>query len=332
MNVTVIGGGSWGTALARILGDNFHHVIIYDTDLNVIEEINKYHTNQSKLLDGKLPLNVNATTNLEEAINYSNIIVLAVPTKVIRAVLQQINLVINHKSLFINASKGLEPNTFYRVSEIVYQEIKAEMITGFVALTGPSHAEEVIKQMLTTICAVSNVKENAKLVQKLFNNSSYFRVYTCYDLIGAELCGALKNVYAIAAGMLEGIGLGDNARAGLISRSLVELRRIVISFGAQEETIYGLTGIGDLIVTTTSHHSRNFQAGYKLATGSDLNETISSMTMVVEGVRSAIAFYQYAREKNIETPIIDAVYNVIYNKMNVKQVISDLMMRDLKDE
>ncbi len=332
MKVTVIGGGSWGTALARILGDNHHDVIIYDTDLSIVEEINTLHTNKTKLPDGMLPLNVNATASLREATEYSEIIVLAVPTKVIRDVLKQINLVISHQSLFVNASKGLEPNTFYRVSEIVYQEVKNDMISGFVALTGPSHAEEVIKQMLTTICAVSTCKDNAKLVQQLFNNSSYFRVYTSYDLKGAELCGALKNVYAIASGMLEGIGLGDNARAGLISRALVELRRIIVSFGAQEETIYGLTGIGDLVVTTTSHHSRNFQAGYKLATGNNLTETINSMTMVVEGVRSTIAFYQYARANNLETPIIDAVYNVIYNKMNVKQVISDLMMRTLKDE
>ncbi len=332
MKVTVIGGGSWGTALARILGDNHHNVIIYDTDKAIIEEINTLHTNKNKLPDGILPNNVTATFNLKKAINYGNIIVLAVPTKVIRDVLKEISLVITNKSLFINASKGLEPDTFYRVSEIVYQEINNELIKGFACLTGPSHAEEVIKQMLTIVSAVSNFKDDAKLVQKLFNNSTYFRVYTSYDLKGAELCGALKNVYAIAAGMLAGVGLGDNAKAGLIARSLVELRRIIVSFGAQEETVYGLTGIGDLVVTTTSHHSRNFQAGHKLATGKNLTETINSMTMVVEGVRSTIAFYQYARKNNLETPIIDAVYNVIYNKMNVKQVISDLMMRTLKDE
>ena len=332
MQVTVIGGGSWGSALARILGDNGHDVIIYDRTLEVVNEINLYHTNKSKLPVGTLPLNVSATVNLEEALKNSNVIVLAVPTKVIRSVLQSMNNYLTHKCLFVNASKGLEPDTFLRVSEIVYQEINNELIEDFVALTGPSHAEEVINQLLTTICAVSNNKKAAKVVQSLFNNNKYFRVYTCYDLVGAELCGALKNIYAIASGMLFGIGLGDNAKAGLISRALVEMRRFVISFGASEETIYGLTGLGDLVVTTTSKHSRNFQAGYRLATGKNLEETIASMTMVVEGARTVVAAYQYAKLHNLETPIIDAVYDVLYNKKAVKTAINQLMKRSLKDE
>lgn len=332
MKVTVIGGGSWGSALARILGDNGHEVIIYDRSLDIVNEINEYHTNKSKLPVGTLPLNVTATISLEESLSDSNVIVIAVPTKVIRGVLQKMNLVLTRKCLFVNASKGLEPDTFLRVSEIVYQEINNELIEEFVALTGPSHAEEVINQLLTTICAVSNNKKAAKLVQTLFNNSKYFRVYTSYDLKGAELCGALKNIYAIASGMLSGIGLGDNAKAGLISRALVEMRRFIISFGAHEDTIYGLTGIGDLVVTTTSVHSRNFQAGYRLATGKNLEETISSMTMVVEGARTVVAAYQYARANNLETPIIDAVYDVLYNKKPVKTAINQLMKRSLKDE
>ena len=332
MKVTVIGGGSWGSALARILGDNGHDVIIYEQSLEIVNEINIYHTNKSKLPVGTLPLNVSATNNLSKALIECNVIVIAVPTKVIRNVLQEMNNVLTHKSLFVNASKGLEPDTFLRVSEIVYQEINNDLIEDFVALTGPSHAEEVINQLLTTICAVSTNKKAAKLIQSLFNNNKYFRVYTSYDLIGAELCGALKNIYAIASGMLSGIGLGDNAKAGLISRALVEMRRFIISFGAQEDTIYGLTGLGDLVVTTTSNHSRNFQAGYRLATGKNLEETISSMTMVVEGARTVVAAYQYARVHNLETPIIDAVYDVLYNKKPVKTAINQLMKRSLKDE
>ena len=332
MKVTVIGGGSWGSALSRILGDNGHDVVIYDRTPDIVNEINEYHTNKSKLPVGTLPLNVSATINLEESLIDSKVIVLAVPTKVIRSVLQAMNKCLTHKCMFVNASKGLEPDTFLRVSEIVYQEINKEFIEEFVALTGPSHAEEVINQLLTTICAVSNSKNAAKLVQSLFNNSKYFRVYTSYDLVGSELCGALKNIYAIASGMLTGIGLGDNAKAGLISRALVEMRRFVISFGANEETIYGLTGLGDLVVTTTSIHSRNFQAGYRLATGKNLEETISSMTMVVEGARIVIAAYQYARVKKLNTPIIDAVYDVLYNRKSVKTAINQLMKRSLKDE
>ena len=332
MKVTVIGGGSWGSALARILGDNGYNVIIYDQTPEIVDEINTFHTNKNKLPVGTLPLNVIATVDLENALADSNVIVIAVPTKVIRSVLQKMNLVLTHKCLFVNASKGLEPDTFYRVSEIVYQEINNDFIDDFVALTGPSHAEEVINQLLTTICAVSLNKKAAKLVQSLFNNSKYFRVYTSYDLVGSELCGALKNIYAIASGMLSGIGLGDNAKAGLISRALVEMRRFVLSFGASEETIYGLTGLGDLVVTTTSIHSRNFQAGYRLATGKNLEETILSMTMVVEGARTVVAAYQYARANSLETPITDAVYDVLYNKKAVKTAINQLMKRSLKDE
>ncbi len=332
MKVTVVGGGSWGSALARILGDNGHDVIIYDRTLDIVNEINLYHTNKTKLPVGMLPLNVSATNSLEEAFKDSKIIVTAIPTKVIRGVLKQMNEVLSHKCLFVNASKGLEPDTFLRVSEIVYQEINNEYIEDFVALTGPSHAEEVINQLLTTICAVSENKKAAKLVQSLFNNNKYFRVYTSYDLKGAELCGSLKNIYAIASGMLSGCGFGDNARAGLISRALVEMRRFLLAFGANEETLYGLTGLGDLVVTTTSIHSRNFQAGVSLATGKNLEETISSMTMVVEGARTVVAAYQYARTNNIDTPIIDAVYDVLYNKKAVKIAINQLMKRSLKDE
>ena len=332
MKVTVVGGGSWGSALARILGDNGNDVVIYERSKEIVDEINTYHTNKSKLPIGILPLNVSATDILEESLNDSNVIVIAVPTKVIRIVLQEMNKYLSHKCLFVNASKGLEPDTFLRVSEIVYQEINNEFIDDFVALTGPSHAEEVINQLLTIICSVSNNKKAAKLVQSLFNNSKYFRVYTSYDLVGSELCGALKNIYAIASGMLSGIGLGDNAKAGLISRALVEMRRFVLSFGASEETIYGLTGLGDLVVTTTSVHSRNFQAGYRLATGKNLEETISSMTMVVEGARTVVAAYQYSKANNLETPIIDAVYDVLYNKKPVKTAINQLMKRSLKDE
>lgn len=332
MKVSIIGAGSWGSALSRILGDNQHDVMLYDVDETTVKEINEQHTNIKKLPIGKLPDKVKATTDIEKAINFSDIIVLSVPTKVLRKVLENIKKVLKTPKLFVNTSKGLEPNTFLRVSEIVYQELEKNLIKGFVALTGPSHGEEVIRQMLTAICSVSTNRENAILVQNLFNNKTYFRVYTGSDLVGAELCGAIKNVYAIASGMLEGLGAGDNAKAALISRALVEMKRIVLLLGGKEETIYGLTGVGDLVVTTTSHHSRNFQAGMKLASGKNLEETITSMSMVVEGARTAEALHELGIKFNLEIPIVDAVYNVIYNKASVKETISELMARSLKDE
>ena len=250
--VTVIGAGSWGSALTRILGDNNNEVLLYDRDEKTVDEINNFHTNINKLPVGKLPETVKATTDVKKAIDFSDIIVISVPTKVLRTVLEQIAHVITTPKLFVNTSKGLEPVTFLRVSEVVKQVIDSKYIKGFVALTGPSHAEEVIQQLPTTICSVSDNPDDAKLIQKLFNNSTYFRVYTGHDLIGSELCSSIKNVYAIASGMLEGLGYGDNARAGLISRALVELRRIVVAMGGKEETIYGLTGVGDLVVQR--HH------------------------------------------------------------------------------
>lgn len=330
--ISVIGAGSWGSALARILGDNQHDVLLYDTDCDVVNEINQYHTNLKKLPVGRLPERVKATNVMKEALDFAQIVILAVPTKVLREVLGQMNQYLTSAKLFVNTSKALEPKTFLRVSEVLREVIDESYIQGFVALTGPSHAEEVIRQMLTTICAVSNNRADAIKVQHLFNNHTYFRVYTGSDLIGSELCGSIKNVYAIASGMLEGLGLGDNARAGLISRALVEMKRIVVALGAKEETLYGLTGIGDLVVTTTSHHSRNFQAGVKLAQGKNLDETIASMSMVVEGARTAEAVYLKSKSLGLETPIIDAVYRVIYEKQGVQEAVNELMMRSLKEE
>ena len=330
--VSIIGAGSWGSALARILGDNHYRVLLYDTDKNTVDEINHFHTNVSKLPIGMLPLEVQATTSIKEVISFSDIIVLSIPTKVLRSVLHLINEIIDKPKLFVNTSKGLEPDTYLRVSEVLNTTIDQHYIKGFVALTGPSHAEEVIRQLPTTICSVSTNKEDAKLIQKIFNNSTYFRVYTGSDLVGSELCSAIKNVYAIASGMLEGCGYGDNARAGLIARALVEMKRIVVAMGGKEDTIYGLTGVGDLVVTTTSHHSRNFQAGVKLAKGNNLAETIASMSMVVEGARTAEAVYEASKKLKLSTPIIDAVYNVIYKQHSVKKAVSELMNRSLKDE
>lgn len=331
-NVTIIGAGSWGCALARILGDNGHNVLLYDIDKEAVDEINTNHTNKSKLKEGTLPLNVKATTCLEEAINTNDDVLLVIPTAVVRNVLKDINKIIKGKKLFINAAKGIEPNTFKRVSEIVYEEIDNKYIEGFVALTGPSHAEEVVLQKLTVIAAASDNLELAKKVQLMFSNKQYFRVYTCNDLVGAELGGALKNIYAIASGICEGIGYGVNAKAGLITRALVEMKRLAVAMGAKEETLTGLTGVGDLIVTCTSNLSRNYQAGLMIGSGDNLEEALGKMTMVVEGARTCISAYQAAKQLNVYCPIICAVYEVIYNHKKPQDIIGKLMSLDLKDE
>ena len=330
-NITVVGAGSWGCALARILGDNGNNVLLYDKDKKAIDEINTYHTNKEKLKEGILPDTVSATTSLNEALK-NKYILLVVPTAVIRNVLKEMKPLINEPKIFINASKGIEPDTHKRISQIVYEEIDNKYIEGFVALTGPSHAEEVVMQNLTLVAAASDNKEIAKQVQVMFSNKSYFRVYTVNDLIGAELGGSLKNIYALASGISEGLGFGVNARAALITRGLAEMKRLAVAMGAKESTLYGLTGIGDLIVTCTSKLSRNYQAGVMIGSGDNLEEALSKMTMVVEGARTCVSAYQASKELNIYTPIIDAVYSVLYEHQNPKFAIGKMMANALKDE
>ena len=330
--LTIIGAGSWGSALGKIASDNSHQVIMYDQSEEIVSEINRFHTNKTKLPVGKLNDNVKATTDLKEAIAYSDIILLVVPTSVIRIVLKEINQVITSKKLFVNASKGLEPNTFKRVSEIVTEEINSDYLEGFVALSGPSHAEEVILGMLTLLTSTSPNLSHAQLIQRIFSNQSYFRVYTLADLVGVEICSSLKNIIALASGIIAGLGYGDNTRAALITRGLVEIKRIAYKLGADEKTIFGLAGLGDLIVTCTSTHSRNFQAGYKIGSGKNLEQALSEMTMVVEGARSAIAAHQLIARFNIYAPIIETVYDIIYNKFEPKERIIKLMQNDLKEE
>lgn len=331
-NITIIGAGSWGCALARILADNKYNVLMYDIDEKAVKEINENHTNTNKLFNAVLPKNVKATTSLEQAISFSNYIVLAVPTAVVRNVLKQINHLLKESKVFINASKGIEPESFKRVSEIVKEEIDEKYYQGFVAITGPSHAEEVVAQKLTIVGAASDDIELAKKVQEMFSNQQYFRVYTVNDLIGAELGGALKNIYAIASGIVDGIGFGVNAKAAVISRALVEMKRLAKVLGAKEDTLNGLTGVGDLIVTCTSNLSRNYQAGYMIATGKNLEETLANMSMVVEGARTCISAYQAAKKYNVYTPLIDGVYEIIYNHKNPLDILSEYMSTNLKDE
>ncbi|MDD3106758.1 MAG: NAD(P)-dependent glycerol-3-phosphate dehydrogenase [Bacilli bacterium] len=330
--IVIIGAGSWGSGLARIIGDNGYEVKMYDVDQGQVDEINLFHTNRAKLPVGSLSETVTATTNLQEAILFGDIVVLVVPTAVIRQVLKEINDVIVSPKLFVNASKGLEPSTFKRVSEIVEEEISLKMITGFVALTGPSHAEEVINQMLTLVTASSKNMEHAILIQNIFSNQTYFRVYTIDDLIGAELCSSLKNVIALASGIITGLGYGDNTKAALITRGLVEMRRIAVALGAQEKTVFGLAGLGDLVVTCMSEHSRNYQAGYKIGSGKNLEQTLSEMTMVVEGARTAIAAYQIITKYQIYAPIIETVYEIIYLKHDPRECVLRLMQNSLKPE
>ena len=329
--IAILGAGSWGTALAMVLKDNGHDVCLWGNHASQIEEINTQHTNHQYLPEVILNDEIYATTDLEKALLGANAVLFVLPTKVIRLVAKQVEPLLEGNPVIIHASKGLEQESYLRISEILKQELQKEKYEEIVVLSGPSHAEEVAKKDLTTITAACEELSSAKVVQQLFSNS-YFRVYTNTDVIGVELGAALKNVIAVGAGALHGLGYGDNAKAALMTRGLAEISRLGIAFGADPLTFIGLSGVGDLIVTCTSIHSRNWRAGDQLGQGKSLEDVLENMGMVVEGVQTCKAAYELAQEKGIEMPITNAVYNILYNGKNIKTEVLQLMERERKSE
>lgn len=330
MKIVVIGSGSWGTGLAQVLCDNKEDVIIYGNCESEVNDIEQNHRNSKFFDDVKINPELHATTDISVVKN-ADIVVLTVPTIAIESVCHQINPLIKEKTIIVNASKGFHPETFERMSCVIRDNISKEKLSSVVSLIGPSHAEEVAIRMLTTICAVSLNEDDAKIVQQLFSNN-YFRVYTGTDEIGSEVGAALKNAVAVASGVLYGLGYGDNTRAALITRGLMEITRFGIALGGKQETFMGLTGMGDLIVTCTSKHSRNFQAGYEIGKANTSKIFWDTNTKTVEGVRTAKAVHELATKMNIEMPIIFNVYKVLYEGKKPSESATDLMMRDLKSE
>ena len=331
--VAVLGAGSWGTALSMVLDENGHDVRLWGNDPKQIKEINEQHTNEHYLPGAKLSEAIVGYTDLKAAIKEADALLFVLPTKAIRVVAKEVASLLDGqtKPHLIHASKGLEQDTHKRISVIIQEEIPAEKYDSLVVLSGPSHAEEVAKKDITTITAASQDEEDAGYVQKLFMNP-YFRVYRNTDVIGVELGAALKNIIAVGAGALHGLGYGDNAKAALMTRGLAEISRLGIAFGADPMTFFGLSGVGDLIVTGTSRHSRNWRAGDLIGKGHDLDEVLNNMGMVVEGVATTKAAYELAKEKGIEMPITEAIYKVLYEKVDVKKAIEELMLREGKAE
>lgn len=329
MNISIIGGGAWGTTLGQTLHDNGHRVLIYDINPKAVEKINNHF---HPFFDTVLPDEVVATTSLKEVIDFSNYFILSVPTKAVRSVLKEINEVLNKPSVFINVSKGIEPQTLKRVSEIVEEEIDKKNLEGFVVLTGPSHAEEVILRKLTLLVSSSKDQKLSEQIQLIFSNEQYLRVYTSNDLIGCEVGGAVKNAIAVISGACTGLGLGENARAAVITRGIIEIIRVVEIMGGKKETAYGLTGIGDLIVTASSENSRNFTAGKKIGQGIPVDQIYAEQKQTIEGIRTIEAMYHLAKEYNVELPMINAAYDIIFNDLPVKEALQNLLSRDLKSE
>lgn len=329
--VAILGAGSWGTALAMVLAGNNHDCLLWSHRNDQSNEINEHHTNKKYLPNTMLPSNLKATSDFEEAIKYASIIIIAVPTKAIREVCQNMTAHLTEKKLFVHVSKGIEPDSLKRISEMISDEVPAEKVDAVVVLSGPSHAEEVVLKHPTTITVASENMIAAEKVQDLFMNN-YFRVYTNDDVIGVEIGAALKNVIALAAGIVDGLGYGDNAKAALITRGLAEISRLGISLGAKPYTFSGLTGMGDLIVTCTSVHSRNWRAGNMLGKGLTLEKVLDEMGMVVEGVRTTKAAYQLAKKKQVDMPITEALYSVLFENIKPKEAVDILMHRTKKHE
>lgn len=328
--IAVLGAGSWGTALGMVLADNQHDVRLWTHRASQAEEINTEHKN-TKYLDVTLPKTLQAYGDIKAAIQDVESIILVVPSSAFREVCRSIKDILPEKVVIAHASKGVEPETHKRLSEIITEEIPHYPADDIVVLSGPSHAEEVALRQPTTVTAASSNPGPSNVIQHLFINKS-FRVYTSTDVIGVELGGALKNIIALGAGISDGLEFGDNAKAALITRGLAEISRIGSRLGANPLTFLGLCGVGDLIVTCTSQHSRNWRAGNMLGKGHTLESILDEMGMVVEGIRTTKAAYQLAVSLDVEMPITEGIYNILFNNQHPEEVVSQLMKRERKDE
>lgn len=329
--IAILGPGSWGTALSQVLNDNGHEVRLWGNIQEQIDEINSKHTNTRYFKEAVLDENIKATTDLSEALDDVDAILFVVPTKVTRLVAKQVAEVLDHKVIMMHASKGLEPGTHERLSTVISEEVPAELRSEIVVVSGPSHAEETIVRDITLITAASKDEEAAKYVQSIFSNH-YFRLYTNTDVIGVETAGALKNIIAVGAGALHGLGYGDNAKAAVITRGLAEITRLGVQLGANPLTYSGLSGVGDLIVTGTSVHSRNWRAGDALGRGEKLEDIERNMGMVIEGISTTKVAYEIAQELGVYMPITTAIYKVIYEGMDVKESILTMMKNEFRSE
>lgn len=335
--ILVIGGGSWGTCLSRVLAENSHKVYLWEHSADLRETMRTSRENPVYLPNIKLPDEIHIVDDYCEVLedrngNYGKIdvILFATPTQFLRPILNRLKNCLNYSVIIVNVAKGLEIGSKKRISEVIQEELSGKPYS-YVLLAGPTHAEEVALKLPSAILSVSEDGEAAKEIQTLFSNS-YFRVYTGTDLMGAELGGALKNCLAIAAGIADGLGYGDNSKAALITRGLKEIMEIGRHYNVNEKTFMGLSGLGDIIVTCTSRHSRNRFVGEKLGKGEKIEDIVSGMKMVSEGAETIKALYAIIKENNIDAPILSALYEVIYKDRAVTELVPLFMSRDLKSE
>lgn len=326
--IGIMGAGSWGTALALVLNKNGHHVTVWSYKKEEVEKLSKTRENESKLPGIKLPEELCFTSEISEAVEGKEVVVLAVPSSVTRNTARKMRDFVKEGQILVTVSKGIEERTLMTLTEQIEEEIPQADVA---VLSGPSHAEEVSRELPTTVVAGAKTRETAEYLQKIFMNDA-FRVYTSPDVLGIEIGGALKNVIALAAGTADGLGYGDNTKAALITRGIAEITRLGVAMGGKLESFGGLTGIGDLIVTCASSHSRNRKAGYLIGQGRTMRQAMDEVKMVVEGVYSAKAAKALAEKYEVSMPIVSEVNEVLFEGKKAEDAVRDLMMRDGRKE
>lgn len=328
IQVSIIGAGSWGIALAVLLHNNGHQVTIWSIIEDEVKMLNEKREHKDKLPGVKIPEEIFITNNLKEAATNKDMLVFAVPSPFVRSTSKLLKEYVKENQLIVNVAKGIEESTLYTLTDIIEEEIPG---VNAAVLSGPSHAEEVGRGIPTTCVAGAKTKESAEFIQNTFMNE-VFRVYTSPDILGIELGGALKNVIALAAGIADGLGYGDNTKAALITRGMAEISRLGIIMGGKRQTFAGLTGIGDLIVTCASMHSRNRKAGILIGKGYTMDEAMEEVKMVVEGVYSTKAAVKLSKKYQVSLPIIEQVNEVLFHNKPAAEAVTELMIRDKKIE
>lgn len=326
--IGIIGTGSWGMAIASVLSDNGHNVTMWSAIEAEVDMINRLHEHQTKLPGVILDDSVVAVKEIQYACEAMDLIVFVVPSIYVRNTARLAAPFIKDHQIIVNLAKGIEAGTLYTLSDILNEEIPNADVA---VLSGPSHAEEVGRRIPTTLVVGAKTSKTAQIIQNIFMNE-VLRVYTSPDIIGIELGGALKNIIALAAGVVDGLGYGDNTKAALMTRGITEITRLGVACGGNPETFAGLSGIGDLIVTCTSKHSRNRNAGYLIGRGYSMEDAMKAVKMIVEGVHSAKAALELAQKFNVSMPIVNEVNQVLFNGKSAKDAVTDLFARDKKDE
>ena len=331
MNIGVLGAGSWGTTLSVLLHSNHHRVSLWSYTKEDANAILSTRYNSSYLPDLFIPSEIQVSHSLELVARDKDMLVLSTPAQFLRSVLLQLRSFDFGTPVLVNVAKGVERNSLFRMSEVVAQTLTNVPLENYVCLSGPSHAEEVSIKIPTSVVAASIRNETVQEIQSVFMKS-YFRVYASSDVVGVELGGSIKNIIAIGAGIIDGAGFGDNTKAALITRGIAEMRRLGVAMGANPHTFAGLSGLGDLIVTCMSRHSRNRFVGEEIGKGKKLADIIDQMKMIAEGIETTQSVYDLSMQHRIEMPIVQQVHKILFEHKDPKKATEELMTREAKEE